>query len=59
MLDVVGDFIQSVRKFGLETVLRRYYSAYRGQVTDVEDEQNRCRIKVRVPDLFGDEPIIS
>lgn len=58
-MDYIGDLITEIRKFGLETIFRRYYSVYRGIVTDIDDPQNRCRIKVQVPDLFGEEDLAS
>jgi sRNA-binding carbon storage regulator CsrA len=43
----------------LEVVFRRYYSYYRGQVTDIEDPENRGRVRIRVPELFGDNELPS
>ncbi|MEM7271187.1 MAG: phage baseplate assembly protein V [Pseudomonadota bacterium] len=44
----------------LEDVARRqstkYWGKYRGHVVDVEDPENRGRIKVTVPSVLGDEP---
>lgn len=59
MSDVIGDLLRSIRKFGMETVFRRYYSVYKGQVSSVDDEQNRGRVLLRVPELFGDRDLAN
>lgn len=38
----------------LEWVRNRYFSKYRGTVTDNQDPTNRGRVKVRVPAVLGD-----
>ena len=48
-LDPVGWLIEFVRKFGLETLFRRYYGVYRGVVIDNEDPEKRLRVRVQVP----------
>lgn len=39
----------------VERVEGRYYGKYRGVVVDNADPENRGRLKVRVPAIFGDE----
>lgn len=53
-VDVWGNMVAAVRKFGFESIFCKYYSRYRGIVVDVDDPDNRCRIKVKVPSLFMD-----
>lgn len=53
MFDLLASFIEHIKRFGLER-FGRYYSLYRAQVTDVSDPEERGRIKVTVPSLFGD-----
>lgn len=59
MFDEIGDLILQIKRYGIESVFRRYYSIYRAQVTDVKDPQKRCRVKLSVPDLFGKEPLAN
>ena len=50
-------FLQNLRNFGLE-YFNRYYSVYPGIVTDVSnDPDQRGRIKVKMPTLFGEQEI--
>lgn len=56
---MILELVDNIRRFGLERVFKRYYSFYRGQVTDIEDPDNRGRVKVRVPELFGDNVLPS
>lgn len=41
----------------VERVEGRYYGKYRGFVVDNADPENRGRLKVRVPSVFGDEVV--
>lgn len=59
MNDYVGDLVKRVRKFGFETVFRRYYSKYRGLVVSTNDPQKRNRILLQVPDLFGERDLAN
>lgn len=36
---------------------RRYYGKFRGIVTDNNDPDQQGRVRVKVPELFGDDPI--
>lgn len=38
-----------------ELMRTRYFGKYRGIVTDISDPENVCRIKARVPAVFGEE----
>jgi hypothetical protein len=40
----------------VERVGGSYYGKYRGIVTDVEDPDNRCRIRATVPAVLGEHP---
>lgn len=51
------DWIWKIKRFGLENVFRRYYSFYPAKVSDIEDPENRKRIKVIVPDIADEEPL--
>jgi len=46
--EAIDWLVDTVRERGLEVVFRRYYGTYRGIVEDVEDEENRGRVRVRV-----------
>jgi len=59
MSDVWGEMVAAVRKFGFESVFRKYYSKYRALVVDVADEEDRCRVLVKVPTLFADSPLAN
>src|SRR5215831_2870161 len=41
----------------VEKVEHRYYGKYRGFVTDNDDPDNRGRVKVRVPNVLGDDVV--
>jgi hypothetical protein len=49
------EFLDDVRERGIENVLGRYYSSYRGFCADVNDPEVLGRIKVRCPAVWGDE----
>lgn len=51
---MIVNLIDNVRRFGIEEVFKRYYSFYRAQVVDPVDPDNQGKIKVKIPDLFGD-----
>lgn len=55
--DLLSNLVKNVTDFGLEKVFNRYYSVYRGQVSDNSDPDHRGRIKVRIPTLFGDDDL--
>ena len=57
MIELLKNMIDNVRDYGLEKVFRRYYSFYRAQVVSNEDEEKRGRIQVKMPQLFGDDPL--
>lgn len=54
MSELLQQLIDNIRTFGMEKVFRRYYSIYRAEVVDNEDEEERGRIQVKVPSLFGE-----
>jgi hypothetical protein len=41
----------------VEKVERRYYGKYRGIVVDNEDKKKRGRLRLKVPDVLGDEVV--
>jgi hypothetical protein len=52
--ELLEQLIDNIRNFGFESVFRRYYGVYRAQVTDNEDDEERGRIEIIVPSLFGE-----
>lgn len=59
MIDLLANLIKNITDFGLEKVFHRYYSLYRGQVTDNTDPDHRGRITIKVPSLFGDKELAT
>lgn len=57
MIELLVNLVNTVKDFGLERAFRRYYSLYRAQVTSNEDPEHRGRILVKIPSLFGDDPL--
>lgn len=57
MIEQLINLINTVKDFGLERAFKRYYSFYRAQVTSNEDPEHRGRILVKVPAIFGDDPL--
>lgn len=51
--------IETIRNIGLENAFKRYYSSYPATVVSNADPQKRGRITVKIPQLFGDEPLPS
>lgn len=54
-LDILDRVIQNVTNFGLEYVFNRYYSIYRGVVTENRDPDKQGRILARVPEITGND----
>lgn len=54
MSELLEELIKNVRTFGFEKVFKRYYGIYRAQVTDNKDKDERGRVQIIVPSLFGD-----
>lgn len=54
MIEHLVNFIQKIKNFGLENTIQRYYSIYRAEVMDAKDPEERMRIKVKIPSLFGE-----
>lgn len=48
------EFVDTIQKLGLE-YYGRYYSVYHGIVTDVDDPDQRGRVKIVVPSLLDDD----
>ena len=46
---LMTDFVEHTWNASSTGSARRYYGKYRGIVTDVDDPDNRCRIRARVP----------
>lgn len=59
MMDWWTDLVMSIRRYGIESVFRRYYSRYHAIVVDVDDPENRARILVKVPSLFGNQALAN
>ena len=57
-MNILGEFIRNIREFGLEH-FNRFYSVYPGVVLDINDPEKRGRIKVKVPQIYGDKAIAS
>lgn len=57
--DIFTEIIQNIRRFGIESVFRRYYARYEGRVVDIDDPKKLCRVKLVVPSLFGDETLAN
>lgn len=55
--DLISNLVHNVSTFGLERVFKRYYSFYRGEVTDNTDPAHRGRVKVKLPNVFGDDEL--
>ena len=49
----VGEFINRIVKDGLE-YFNLYYGDYEGHVADNEDPENRGRLKIKCPAVYGD-----
>lgn len=53
-IELIDNLVRNVREHGLEAVAQRYYGSYRAKVMDNTDDEHRGRIKVTVPNLFGE-----
>lgn len=51
---MTGDVLAILENYGLEG-LNLYYSSYRGSVVDNDDPENRNRLKVKIPQVYGEE----
>ena len=49
---MLNAFLNILRQFGLE-YYSKYYSIYQGTIVDNKDPQNRGRVKISVPDVYG------
>jgi len=47
------EFVDKIQKYGLE-YFNLYYGAYRGIVFDNEDPRNQGRLKINIPQVYGD-----
>ena len=52
----MADLMERTIERLVERVGSSYYGKYRGIVTDVEDPENRCRIRATVPAVLGETP---
>lgn len=52
----MSDFVEHTVEHLVERAGTTYYGKYRGIVTDVDDPENRCRIRAQVPAVLGDHP---
>jgi len=51
-MTLISEFVTKIQTIGLEA-LGKYYSSYRGFVTDNEDPEGHGRVKVLVPQVYG------
>lgn len=59
-MDWWTELVTAIRRHGIESVFRRYYSRYHAIVVDVDDFfQKRGRVLVKVPGLFGNQPLAN
>jgi|GEM_PF-1954253 len=56
-MSLIANLIRNVTDFGIERVFKRYYSLYRGEVTDNVDPEHRGRVKLRLPTIFGQDEL--
>lgn len=56
-VEMIDALVKNIKDFGFEKVFGKYYSIYRGQVVSNEDTEQRGRIEVTVPSLFGEESL--
>jgi hypothetical protein len=56
MFGSLVDLVTRIREEGLESVFKRYYSIYEGEVVDNTDEDRLGRVSVRVP-VVSDLPL--
>jgi hypothetical protein len=52
----MSDFMEQTIERLVERVGTTFYGKYRAIVTDVDDPDNRCRIRATVPAVLGDHP---
>lgn len=52
----MNDLMEHTVERLVERVGGSYYGKYRGIVTDVDDPENRCRIRATVPAVLGEQP---
>ncbi len=52
----MSDLMEGTVERLVDRVGSTYYGKYRGIVTDVDDPENRCRIRAKVPAVLGDCP---
>jgi uncharacterized protein involved in type VI secretion and phage assembly len=52
----MADFMEETVERLVERAGSTYYGKYRGIVTDVDDPNNMCRIRAKVPAVLGDHP---
>lgn len=53
----LGNFIENIKKFGLENILSRYYGRYLAEVVNTEDAKGVHRLKVKVFAIDEVEPL--
>ena len=49
--DPIGWLISQVKALGFEGVFDRYYGVYRGLVIDIDDPEDRGRVRVKIPSI--------
>jgi hypothetical protein len=55
MIEVLQEFFDALRDFGLE-YFKRYYASYRGFVYSTEDPENVGRLQLTIPQIYGEDP---
>lgn len=53
-MDKLEELLEAIKETGLE-YYGRYYSSYRGVVVENEDPKNQQRLKIKVPQVFGED----
>jgi len=56
---MIDKLLIAIKRYGIETVFRRYYSIYMAQVTAIDDPRGKYAVEIVVPELFGNKPMAN